>query len=224
MPINHIYQKITLIKIRYSQKLIQEVISLKKTGSLIGLFLCICIFTISIMGCSARNTRYPNQPGTQRAQYQKNLLPRVNTPGGVTPQGMNPQNATTRFIGVTPGTSNPGVQLSQQITNDRQRSEKIRTQLNSMNGVDQSSVIISGNTAIVGILTKAPLKDMKPVTAAVDKKVKQIDRSITKVVVTGAPDIVKQINRLSTDITSNKPANEITNSFNKLIKRINPMS
>lgn len=205
--------------------------SLKKTALLNRLFLIICISIIFMTGCAARNDGYPNEmgagPGTDQNNQlngQNDQLNGINSPDGVAPQGMNGQNQRAGYVGTNPNANNSGTQLSQNNGDDRQKAENIKNQLKNSKGAEQCGVIVNGDTAIVGLLTKGMTNSNNTDAGTIEKRVKEIDPSITKVLVTEAPDIVNEINRMSTDTNNNTPGNELKDSFNKLMQKINKVS
>lgn len=183
-----------------------------------------------MMGCAARNNGLQNEMGTtpnnfngQNGATNQGTNTQLATTQGFNTQGTNPQDRTTRFIGLNPNGNNSGNQLSQSMSSDRQRAENIKSQLKSL-AIGQPNVIVNGNTAIIGLSTSGMNNGRKADAKTIEAKVKAIDPSITNVVVTESPDAVNEMNRMSTDITNDTPANEAKASFDKLMRMIRPQT
>jgi spore cortex protein len=106
---------------------------------------------------------------------------------------------------------------------DRQKSDKISKQLSKMNELSQVGVIAMGNTALVGYSPSKTAKDVNATKTMIVNKVKQIDPSITSVVVSESADIRARINKLTSDIANNRPGNEISREVSQLLQRVAPV-
>lgn len=170
-----------------------------RSSSISAFVITLVLGLVLLIGYTAprRNIPFTNQPQIQQqGQYYKgNLM-------GTNPPGVLPQNV---------------------VTVDRQKSDNIRIQLNKMNELSQVGVIVTGNTALVGYSPSKKAKDVNTTKTMVANKVKQIDSSITNVVVSESADIMARINKLTTDISQNKPGNEIGNEVNQLLQRVAPV-
>ncbi len=204
----------------------------KKINSIIAFTISTCLVMLPLIGCSGRNVPQQEQNGT--TQQGRNLLqentqgtnpnaiPRIeNTPGSngnTNPEKNFPESAR---LGTNPGTSNTGVQFSQQqITDGMKKSDTIKNQLNTMSEIKNANVVVLGNTALVGFNTANTGVDAAKARDLVVNKVKQADPSITNVLATDSQDLLSGINRLGEDIASGKPANAIGNSFNQIVRNI----
>jgi len=110
-----------------------------------------------------------------------------------------------------------------QMNADTTKSKQIKAQLEKMSGVDDVSVIVLGNTALVGCDIKNDNRtgNTDDLRNKIMQKVKNMDNSITNCVVTDKPEILERIKTLGEDITNGKPGNQITEEFNRIIKSIN---
>lgn len=191
------------------------------------IILGLCLFAISLSGCnsegrslSPRGTPIPRQQRMQGDHIQ-----------GVTPQqqglqrdhlqGTTPNPGQGALLGTNP--MNPPVQ-PQQMSENRQKADNIRNELKNMREVENVSVIVNGNTALVGYKPADNAGDVNATKAVISSRVKEIDRTITEVRVSESPDIMTRMDRLSRDITDNRPMNVITNEFNQLFQGINPIA
>ncbi|MDR3239780.1 MAG: YhcN/YlaJ family sporulation lipoprotein, partial [Clostridiales bacterium] len=79
------------------------------------------------------------------------------------------------------------------------RAKKIADAVTELEEIDKASVVITGNTAIVGIQTKDSQNDSGLIKTKerVEAKVKSIDKDVDHVGVTAANDLVKRISRMS---------------------------
>ncbi|NMB95497.1 MAG: hypothetical protein GYA02_02640 [Clostridiaceae bacterium] len=129
-------------------------------------------------------------------------------------------------------TNQPG--LVGQMNADTAKSGQIKAQLEKMSGVDDVSVIVLGNTALIGcdINNNANANNRNNAnnnrTGNTDdlrnkivQQVKNMDKSITNCIVTDKPELLEKINALGKDIANGEPGNEITEEFNRIIRSIN---
>ncbi|HHV97712.1 MAG TPA: hypothetical protein GXX37_14830 [Clostridiaceae bacterium] len=110
-----------------------------------------------------------------------------------------------------------------QMNADTEKSKQIKAQLEKMSGVDDVSVVVLGNTALVGcdIDNDNRTGNTDNLKNKIVQQVKNMDNSITNCVVTDKPEILERIKALGEDITNGKPGNEITEEFNRIINMIN---
>ncbi|PNT92415.1 YhcN/YlaJ family sporulation lipoprotein [Clostridium thermosuccinogenes] len=132
----------------------------------------------------------------------------------------NNNNGNGNFLGM----GNNGGQAPQTAAgpSDRSKAASIKRGLESMPGINNVDVVVMGDTAVVSYGRKNGADNANVTNQTITNRVKQIDNTITNVYVSDSADIGSQIRRLSNDMINNKPLDEITNSFNKLINKINP--
>lgn len=85
--------------------------------------------------------------------------------------------------------------------NDTARASKIERQLESIGGVNDCTVLVSGDTALVGLRTNGTGtagRNISGLKTTIERKVKQIDSSIRNVVVTDSTDMLTRMGRLGT--------------------------
>lgn len=220
--------------------------------SFMALIVSFCILILPLTGCSTAGRytqRNPNQ-GTQGNTLKgRNIIgenmqgvdpnagPKSGTLGNntdgasgnnPTDVGTNPGTGTRFGIRTSPGTGiNPGANrinrnITQPVVFDKQKADNIKSQLVKTPGLQNVSVIVSGNTALIGYSSTGTVKDKETKKNTVTTKVKQIDKSITNVLVGDSSEIAAQISNLSTDITSNKAGNDLGNRFNRLVQSLRP--
>lgn len=185
------------------------------------------VFLITAMlgACTQAGTsRAPGQNNGRQLQnmqtqgFDRNNLVNTTTPlrqGYAT--GINLGNNQGTILGMNQATR-------QQATLNQQKADTIKRQLINMNGVESANVIVMGNTALVGFKPTGNTRDATAVRNRIMSKVKAADKTITNVSVSESPDIMGRMNRLSTDITSNRPINAITDEFNNIIRGITPVT
>lgn len=173
-------------------------------------------------------TPVPNQDGGPR---QTRFIPRM-TPRrpGVSPiPAPGPLPAPRR---VTPGLPTPMTRPNdlndgRDIGNDQDmadRAEKIADMVAEQDKIDSATCVITGNTALVGVQFdkqyKGKLTDS--IKKSIDRKVKQEDKRITRVVVTADPDLVTRIEDMFEDIGKGKPLSGFAEEISEMINRIQP--
>lgn len=116
-------------------------------------------------------------------------------------------------------------QLQQNTLADNgRRAENIREKLETISGIDDVSVVVTGNTAIVGYRLTDRSKNAATIKNEIAKKVKDTDKAIENVSVTDAADLSAQLKRISEDIKNNGPIDEINASIQKIMRQLTPDS
>jgi hypothetical protein len=190
----------------------------------LALVVLICAFALSGCAADGRNTRMPNGMGTRQNQnLPGNNLQGLNTPNGISPNTVAPQGFDTQNPGNDTRARLQGMQNQlglqnpqggdQQNVSDRKRADTITTQLANIRELEQVSVVVDGNTALVGCTTSGAqagaADSVTTIRSMVEEKVRQADPSISKVVVTSQPNFVNEISRLARD-RANGTANGTT--------------
>lgn len=184
-----------------------------KYVSKVSIVIVLSIYTLLLSGCAFGNRNVPG-PSTPRITQQGFINPNNVTPGvpGVTNYG------TTNY----PGTTGINLQATQQMTDNKIRSDNIQNQLNKMREITQPGVVVVGNTAIVGFRPSNAAADLNALKNIIADRVKQIDPSITNVITSESPDIINRIRQLADDMKNNRPMQDINNDFMKLLQEIAP--
>ncbi|WHH60042.1 YhcN/YlaJ family sporulation lipoprotein [Petroclostridium sp. X23] len=212
------------------------------------LSLAICLLAFLIIGCAARrNVQQPNQndPAGQRQGFPGGNNPGTNVnPGRGIGNNLGTDNNTLNKPGNVglndlrnPDVNNMGIRNNNtgnqtpQTGFDRQKADNIRNQLTNTIGTTPDSVIVNGNTVIVGYTPTGATMDRNTMRNTISNRVKQIDPNITNIIVSDTADMNTRINQLTTDIangagnnvsdnTNNNVMNELNNRFNRLIQDI----
>ncbi len=83
--------------------------------------------------------------------------------------------------------------------NDRSRASAIERQLESVSGIGDCSVIVSGDTALVGLMTNGNnAGNSSQLRTTIERRVMQIDNTIKNVTVTDSPDMLTRMGKLGT--------------------------
>ncbi|MDI6601824.1 MAG: YhcN/YlaJ family sporulation lipoprotein [Thermoanaerobacteraceae bacterium] len=167
----------------------------------IMVFLLIC--SLIVVGCQA--TRRPTPPRT---------TPRTTR---YTPPGTPPATPTPTVP--SPGAPNniPATPSSLSV-----RASNIANAVSRINGVDRTTVVISGNNALVGIRLSPnyPTKNIDDLKKNVTSTVKATDKGIKNVYVTTDAGLYNRIDRTARDITGGKTLSNYSNEISDIIKRI----
>lgn len=104
------------------------------------------------------------------------------------------------------------------------RAENIARKVANLNDVNSATVVISGDTAIVGIDMKNNLEgnitdDLK---GKVRKIVKDTDDKIGNVSVTADPDLYQRLSNMARDIRNGKPISGFSKEIQEILRRITP--
>ena len=204
-----------------------------KKRSLVFSVLAMLLIALLVTSCTVERT--PENPTTPGNNRQTRFLPRTspmapdNYRPNVTPgQGMqgpmtnnNRNTGNNRYI-VNNNTARPGT--NQMGTDMQDRAEKLADVAAKQKEVESASCLITGNTAMVGLQFnnqyKGKLTDS--IKKQVDKRVREADKRIDKVVVTADPDMVSRIEEIFQDIGKGRPISGFTDELKEMINRINP--
>ncbi|MBZ4644963.1 MAG: hypothetical protein PWR27_621 [Petroclostridium sp.] len=188
---------------------------------------------VTFVGCRVAQRPMPNQPDTLRtpgapARYGTPGTP--TTPGKIGTPGA-PGTALDRLG--TPGAPDTpyapgrvGINNNAPAATDANRTAQyIANQLSAMEPIERATVVISGNTALVGIDIvdnyykydeEEYLKD------DLVQKVKNMAPGVTNVAITESPDLYQRISNLSRDMANGRVIQGLTNEFTEIVNRIRP--
>lgn len=144
-------------------------------------------------------------------------IPRVTTLNPVIPKPVLTPSAT-------PYVNKLNKETFDKTTKDlTKRAQKISTEICKINTIKSATTIITGNTALIGIQLK-PNSEGKAneVKSIIDKKVKNSDKLIKKVVVTIDPSLYKRIENIGNSISQGKPLSGFIKELTEIINRIMP--
>lgn len=212
-----------------------------------SLSLGLTLASLPLVGCNmGGGTGKGNQPGgTARQNTQQ-----MNTPDGNTNRflnmDMNPMNnngnnnaVKNDLMGRNDGVNkdgllggNPtgapnamGVQNTpapQGNADMRQKSANITSQLAATPEIGQANVLVLGNNCLVAYSPERAQGDVNARKNMVINKVKQIDPSITNVIVSESSDVMNKIKQITNDMASNKPMDQINNEIMQLMNSAVP--
>lgn len=106
-----------------------------------------------------------------------------------------------------------------------QRSKSITDKLNTdIDEVNNSTVIITGNTALIGVDIPKETTDEQTteIKNKVETKVKEIDKDVDRVVVTADADLVTRLKDMGKDVENGKPISGFGEEIEEIIRRITP--
>ena len=105
--------------------------------------------------------------------------------------------------------------------NDRVRASMIERQLENTNGINDCTVIVSGDTALVGLRANGTnTANMSGLRTSIERRVKQLDSTIRNVRVTDSPDILTRMGRLGTVGNNNGMTNNFMQEFNNMMSSL----
>lgn len=136
-----------------------------------------------------------------------NLARRNNVVGPNTTNDMVRNNDTTDFNKITA------------------RANTIAQRVANLNEVNNCSVLLSGNSCIVGVDMKNNIQGnmTTAVKQKIERTVKNTDNNIKNVSITADPDLFTRISTLATDIGNGRPITGFANQFQEILRRITPI-
>ncbi|KGG80555.1 hypothetical protein Y919_05470 [Caloranaerobacter azorensis H53214] len=104
------------------------------------------------------------------------------------------------------------------------RAEKIADSIVDLPGVDDATVVITGNTALVGVDIEKELegKVVTDLKKQIVTRVKQTDKDIKNVTVTADPDLFERIDDIAQEINRGRGMSEFADEVKEIIRRITP--
>ncbi len=104
------------------------------------------------------------------------------------------------------------------------RAEKIANQVSKLKEVDDATVVITENTALVGIDMTSETKGelSADIKKQVEDAVEKADKEIDRVSVTADPDIFTRIENMAKDIGEGRPLSGFGQEIEEIIRRITP--
>lgn len=109
-------------------------------------------------------------------------------------------------------------------TNMTDKADKIAAEVTKVEDVKSATVVITGNTALVGINMTSGTKGTlnAQVKQKVENAVKAVDKNITRVSVTADPDLFTRIENIAKDIGNGKPLSGFGQEIEEIIRRVTP--
>lgn len=194
------------------------------------LFLPLVLALVLVMiGCTV------NRPGTQTrigrnttdnlgVRRNNNMLgiERRNDDGvGVNRRNLNEladiDRRDNNRIGRVPGDNN--------MNNLSRRANSIARRIAQLNEVNRCSVLLSGDTAIVGVDIANNLEGRMTteLKQKIENIVKDMDNNIKNVSITADPDLFTRISNMARDIRDGRPITGFANQFQEILRRITPI-
>lgn len=119
---------------------------------------------------------------------------------------------------------NDGDVIDNDGDNMTNRSEVISEKLTEIEGIKNATVIITGNTALIGVDIPADTQDdkIKELKNKVESTTKNTDKDIDHVAITADADIVTRIANMGKEIANGKPISGFAKEIEETVKRITP--
>lgn len=102
--------------------------------------------------------------------------------------------------------------------------DKLAAEAKKVSGVKSATVILTGNTAVVGLDLKTGIKsaDIASIKTEVARRVKAADKRIRSVQVTTDPKMIARIQSVARGIAHGKPVSSFNTEVNTILKSITP--
>jgi len=152
----------------------------------------ICLISMVLCGCTQTGT--PRTPENDMTGLARNRTP---------DQGLNQNdmvgNRTRTGLGQGDlvGTDNRAGQ-----TFDNAKANRIKRELEKINGLTETNVLVMGDTCIVGYRANAATGNTTDMRDRITRAVKKVDGTITNVLVSESADVIERIKRLGAGVTN----------------------
>ena len=181
------------------------------------LFVLILSLSVFVTGCSSNVDEGPMDDNTSGVKEGMNVEQENDLTGDRNIKKGNVNETDDQFS--DNDLNSPGIDNTM---NDR--SKMISDKLADLDGVNDSTVLITGKTALIGLdipsdFEKAKTEEIKK---TVESKVKSLDKDIDKVIVTADADLTTRIRNVGTDVEGGKPISGFGTEIEEIIKRITP--
>lgn len=106
-----------------------------------------------------------------------------------------------------------------------ERAKHIVEVITALPKVKKATVIVTGNTAVVGAELDSNVKDKEEdeIKKLIEEKTYSADASLKNASVTVSPEIVKRINSIAQDLNKGKPIEGLAEELGSIIRRITPI-
>ena len=174
----------------------------------------IAIFTISVLAftfvATACQTKTPQKPNVGNERIENRLA--------------GDQNRIRNKNRLNNQTGNNNMIRNNRDNTASNRAEKIAKKVSSLNDVNNATVVISGNTALVGVNMKNNLegKMTNDLKNKVEKTVRNTDTNIKNVSVTADADLYKRLSNMARDVRTGKPISGFAKEIQEILRRITP--
>lgn len=194
---------------------------------------------ISTIGCTPTKPQKPMGTETRIGDNTVNEKARRQNTNMMGIDRRNMDNITD----MTPNTTNnvvrrnqvgPGPNTTTDITrrnnlvvpdNMATRANGIAQRVANLNEVNSASVLISGNSCIVGVDMKNNIqgKMTTDLKQKIERTVRNTDSSIKNVSITADPDLYTRISNMATNIGNGRPITGFAKEFEEILRRITPV-
>ncbi|MDR5658020.1 YhcN/YlaJ family sporulation lipoprotein [Serpentinicella sp. ANB-PHB4] len=178
---------------------------MKNKKNLMFLFCLVLVFAAFATGCRPLERPDPTPAPDQNQQTEL----RETTPGADTPEGNQQPNNDMTGVG----------DLSS-------RADTIADAVTDLPEVDSATVLITDNTAIVGITTMDDTMGDNNVGQNlqndVERVVREADREIDRVSVTTDPDLFTRIENIANETGQGRPLSGFGTEIEEILRRITP--
>lgn len=212
-----------------------------KKNNKILLILGLLLITVTLFGCQPKSPQKPNMDNQDRLENRltterrnQNTNPNVpnkNTvPMNPNKNRVNDTDIGRRDINNDIIDNNDIRDKDNDLINDNNRRnmvtrhERIVSKINDLEGVKNSTVILSGNTALVGVDIDQNLegKVTDDLKRKIEKIVRNTDKNIENVGITADPDIFERIKNMARDVRNGAPIKGFGKEIEEMFRRIVP--
>lgn len=186
------------------------------------LSLCVMLFiSANAIGCAPAR-----RPVPETTPNQRNINNRTTTDNNL-PRVDETLPRDNRTITDNRTTIDDRTDVTDRINGDlTDRAEKIADEVEKLDEVKSATVVITENTALVGINMTAGTKGSlnAQIKKQVEDAVKKVDKEIDRVAVTADPDLFTRIGNIARDIGEGRPLSGFGKEVEEIIRRITPGS
>jgi len=215
----------TVVKRTFFSTLKNLIISNNNNGGEIPLkknilmILCFCIFIIS--ACQ-------NMRNNISGYYIENSIERLNRRDNTVEDIITAKGSIQEFNRSYPYNIPDDVERINNhyfdIGYNKERANRIAKLINDFPEVNKTTVIITGNTALIGIDTVHELdkKEIERLKRKIEEKVYSTDLSLKNIGISTSPEIINRMNKITNSINNMKSIDGLANELSSIIREIVP--
>lgn len=133
----------------------------------------------------------------------------------------NPKYNPNQYTGYVGNTKNPNNNYQNNLSRKNSGlNNTIRSKCNQLQGVENCSVAVNGDTCVVAVDPNGTLNES--LKNQIESACKNTDTNIKKVVITQDNNVYDQLQRLGKDVQSGQPITDINNEIQNIFNRLAP--
>lgn len=120
--------------------------------------------------------------------------------------------------------TNKGLGNNVSLNTTTQTTDNLERTIEQVQGVRDATVVVSGNTAYVGLVLDTNTANASDIKNKVTQQIRSSNRAISTVYVSTETSFIDRLRNVGTGISGGKPISGFTTELRDLVRRINPVN